>query len=111
MKRCHYCPGGATTRDHRVPRSLVISLEEFLALGRGDAERYWSIRSRNVVPACLRCNGSKGDRRALCDGRGCRRAWERLGPPGWEYLPVWAPPARGLSYTLAEHVGPNWLVH
>jgi 5-methylcytosine-specific restriction endonuclease McrA len=44
-QRCAYCPSGATTIDHVLPRS------------RGGADSW-----ENLVACCLRCNNLKGDR-------------------------------------------------
>jgi 5-methylcytosine-specific restriction endonuclease McrA len=46
--RCAYCPATATTQDHLIP------------LSRGGAHT-----ASNIVPACLRCNSSKGARTFL----------------------------------------------
>lgn len=58
MPRCHYCPDrpGATD-DHIVPKALG-----------------GSNRRLNIVPACQRCNGTKGDRWPTCQCERCTTA-------------------------------------
>jgi 5-methylcytosine-specific restriction endonuclease McrA len=81
--RCHYCDGAGGTRDHIVPRSRAL----FLGSNARD----------NIVMACARCNGLKGDQRSDCPCMKCLRAWTKYGPPGWHLWPV-----RAVSQTFAR---------
>ena len=69
--RCHYCPDPAASLDHVVPRSVG-----------GPGLR------RNLVPACVPCNGAKGSLRGVCPCDGCVAAEREFGgrgrsvPPG-----------------------------
>lgn len=74
---CHYCAGHATTRDHIVPRSVLINRPELAGLSA----------PINTVPACLACNQVKGSKRSTCDCSRCLRAWAWFGPLGWPQLP------------------------
>ena len=76
--RCAYCAGAADTVDHVVPRS------------RGGRHE-WD----NVVAACRRCNGRKGDR--------------TLAELGWhlDASPV-APAGSRCLVVAVAHVEPTW---
>lgn len=53
--RCHYCPDRpGVTDDHIVPKALG-----------------GSNRRSNIVPACQKCNGTKGDRWPTCQCKAC----------------------------------------
>lgn len=59
-RTCHYCSAPATTRDHIVPRS------------KGGKNVGW-----NIVPACRKCNGTKGNKWPTCQCMICRNAVSR----------------------------------
>lgn len=63
---CHYCGERANTQDHVVPRAALPRPQSRLP--------YW-FRSQNIVPACKRCNGMKGDYRSDCDCPQCSWCW------------------------------------
>ncbi len=76
--RCAYCGGAADTVDHVVPRS------------RGGGDQW-----ENVVAACRRCNGRKGDR--------------TLAELGWELPITPAAPAGARCLVVAvARVEPAW---
>lgn len=72
---CHYCGARATTRDHVVPRSLLVdyTFQNFV---------------QNIVPACYDCNQAKKSLRSDCRCEICLNAWRTLGPVGWEEIEV-----------------------
>lgn len=72
MAQCHYCERPANTRDHIVPRTLT---RKFFPFGTP----HWA--PTNIVPACVRCNQLKGDKRSDCKCATCELAWETYGPP------------------------------
>jgi hypothetical protein len=63
---CHYCGEKATTEDHIVPRAVLPKPMSKLP--------YW-FRSNDVVPACLDCNGRKGEEMSDCTCDQCTWAW------------------------------------
>jgi hypothetical protein len=73
-KRCHYCPRPATTKDHIVPRVLV----KIRIAQTGPVDQ--RVHSRNQVPACEDCNGTKDRFRSDCNCNKCTQAWNNLGP-------------------------------
>lgn len=76
-RQCHYCERRATTRDHIVPRSL---LRQSLPPYNHGHIRIDGIEIWNLVPACARCNGFKGDKRSDCECAICSLAWDALMP-------------------------------
>lgn len=88
--RCAYCPARATTIDHVVPRS------------KGGLHRW-----ENVVAACERCNGRKGDKTLA--QLGWRLPFTPKAPHGRAWLvigytdrvPAWEPYLAGASLAAA----------
>ena len=63
---CHYCKRSATTRDHIVPKSIVLGI--------------YNPRVTNFVAACDYCNKKKANKRSNCVCEICSMAWRLYGP-------------------------------
>lgn len=76
--QCHYCLNPATTRDHVVPHSLIRQAK--FPTGAHLRSATSDPPPVNIVPACVRCNGSKSSYRSDCVCELCLTAWKTYQP-------------------------------